>query len=237
MPTGTDRTYEKRSTAATVAAPTITQRVQPNTRRPAASGVLMARRRGPMVLVATSKKEIHAPSLQMVRASRFDECAGPLPWADDMAFGGGDGKSVHVRHAPAPDPRLGPPARTPGQPAREPGAARAPLRAGQKTPGGREGGGSSRTDAWGVIAGTVTPLRVGRRPAPTAARTWRVAPTDVDACPACPVCAMCCSNSPLSRCRAGEEADDVVGEGGFEPPTWCTQSTCAARLRYSPVRA
>ena len=26
-----------------------------------------------------------------------------------------------------------------------------------------------------------------------------------------------------------------VGEGGFEPPTSCSQSRCAARLRYSPV--
>lgn len=29
----------------------------------------------------------------------------------------------------------------------------------------------------------------------------------------------------------------VVGEGGFEPPTSCTQSTCATRLRYSPEPA
>ena len=28
--------------------------------------------------------------------------------------------------------------------------------------------------------------------------------------------------------------DREVGEGGFEPPTSCSQSRCAARLRYSP---
>ena len=28
-----------------------------------------------------------------------------------------------------------------------------------------------------------------------------------------------------------------VGEGGFEPPTSCTQSTCATRLRHSPASA
>ena len=27
----------------------------------------------------------------------------------------------------------------------------------------------------------------------------------------------------------------VVGEGGFEPPTSCTQSRCATELRYSPM--
>ena len=27
---------------------------------------------------------------------------------------------------------------------------------------------------------------------------------------------------------------ECVGEGGFEPPTSCSQSRCAARLRYSP---
>ena len=26
----------------------------------------------------------------------------------------------------------------------------------------------------------------------------------------------------------------MVGEGGFEPPTSCTQSRCATELRYSP---
>ena len=29
---------------------------------------------------------------------------------------------------------------------------------------------------------------------------------------------------------------DVVGERGFEPPTPCSQSRCATRLRHSPVQ-
>jgi hypothetical protein len=38
-----------------------------------------------------------------------------------------------------------------------------------------------------------------------------------------------------SRCSAPERPRRrSVGEGGFEPPTSCSQSRCAARLRYSP---
>ena len=38
----------------------------------------------------------------------------------------------------------------------------------------------------------------------------------------------------LSRSREGGSMTYIVGEGGFEPPTSCSQSRCAARLRYSP---
>ena len=29
---------------------------------------------------------------------------------------------------------------------------------------------------------------------------------------------------------------DVVGAEGFEPPTPCSQSRCATRLRYAPIK-
>jgi hypothetical protein len=30
-------------------------------------------------------------------------------------------------------------------------------------------------------------------------------------------------------------ADSMVGAEGFEPPTLCSQSRCATRLRYAPI--
>jgi site-specific DNA recombinase len=42
--------------------------------------------------------------------------------------------------------------------------------------------------------------------------------------------------SPLAGALSGRGSKSLslVGEGGFEPPTSCTQSTCATWLRYSP---
>ena len=40
--------------------------------------------------------------------------------------------------------------------------------------------------------------------------------------------------SDVPRHHIGRSVGRSVGEGGFEPPTSCSQSRCAARLRYSP---
>ncbi len=41
---------------------------------------------------------------------------------------------------------------------------------------------------------------------------------------------------PQSNRRFGQQASRVVGAEGFEPPTLCSQSRCATRLRYAPDR-
>jgi hypothetical protein len=39
----------------------------------------------------------------------------------------------------------------------------------------------------------------------------------------------------LARTACRIEAQEMVGETGFEPATLCSQSRCATRLRYSPT--
>gem|GEM_PF-6606508 len=39
----------------------------------------------------------------------------------------------------------------------------------------------------------------------------------------------------LSERLYAENRKDMVGARGFEPPTLCSQSRCATRLRYAPI--
>ena len=40
---------------------------------------------------------------------------------------------------------------------------------------------------------------------------------------------------PERRCRSRYSQIMLVGAEGFEPPTLCSQSRCATRLRYAPT--
>ena len=44
------------------------------------------------------------------------------------------------------------------------------------------------------------------------------------------------TNTPLQFGRKRRVCKRLVGVEGFEPPTHCSQSSCATRLRYTPTR-